>query len=72
MSLEIRETQDGSHTLYITELDEHYHSYHGAIQEALHVFINNGLNPLLKAKQLNILEGRVGHWIKQSAHMSLC
>ncbi|MEY3085762.1 MAG: tRNA (5-methylaminomethyl-2-thiouridine)(34)-methyltransferase MnmD [Bacteroidota bacterium] len=56
MSLELRETQDGSHTLYITELDEHYHSYHGAIQEALHVFINNGLNPLLNAKQLNILE----------------
>jgi len=37
-------TDDGSHTLFVPELNEHYHSTHGAIQESAHVFINNGLN----------------------------
>jgi tRNA U34 5-methylaminomethyl-2-thiouridine-forming methyltransferase MnmC len=43
---EIRQTADGSTTIFIPELDEHYHSHHGAIQEARHVFIKNGLNVL--------------------------
>ncbi|MFA7492116.1 MAG: SAM-dependent methyltransferase, partial [Proteiniphilum sp.] len=29
----IETTADGSHTLYLPELDEHYHSTHGAVQE---------------------------------------
>jgi len=36
-------TADGSSSIFIPELDESYHSMHGAIQEANHVFINNGL-----------------------------
>ncbi len=36
-------TEDGSHTLYVPELQEHYHSTHGAIQESMHVFIDAGL-----------------------------
>ena len=43
MKLELRKTADGSNTLYVPELDEHYHSFHGALQEARHVFIKNGL-----------------------------
>lgn len=35
-------TEDGSHTLYVPELDEHYHSVHGAVQESDHVFIKTG------------------------------
>lgn len=34
---------DGSHTLFVPELDEHYHSTRGAIQESLHVYIEAGL-----------------------------
>lgn len=57
MKVELRETNDGSHTLFIPELNENYHSHHGAIQEARHVFINQGLNPLLnKNNPINILE----------------
>ena len=41
---EIRQTSDGSHTLYVPELDEHYHSIHGAIQESEHIFIGNGFD----------------------------
>lgn len=31
-------TTDGSHTLYIPELDEHYHSVKGARTESLHIY----------------------------------
>lgn len=37
-------TEDGSHTLYVPDLDEHYHSVHGAISESDHIFIKSGLN----------------------------
>jgi len=36
-------TEDGSHTIYRPDLDEHYHSINGAIQESEHVFIRAGL-----------------------------
>jgi tRNA U34 5-methylaminomethyl-2-thiouridine-forming methyltransferase MnmC len=36
-------TGDGSKTLFVSELNEHYHSTHGALAEARHVFIKNGL-----------------------------
>ncbi len=36
-------TEDGSHTLYVPELNEHYHSTHGAMQESTHIFIREGL-----------------------------
>ena len=44
---EIKTTLDGSKTLYINDLNEHYHSHNGAIQEAEHVFIKNGLKNVL-------------------------
>ena len=47
MKTEIRETKDGSTTLYVPELNEHYHSVNGALQESLHVFIGAGLNYML-------------------------
>ena len=47
--VEIRVTADGSATLYVPALDEHYHSHHGARQESAHVFIQAGLAPLLAA-----------------------
>lgn len=48
-------TSDGSHTIYVPELDEHYHSVHGAVQESLHIFIKNGFETC-KADNLNIFE----------------
>lgn len=48
-------TADGSSTIHLPDLDEHYHSKHGAIQEAKHVFIKNGLS-LFKNKNVAILE----------------
>ena len=43
MDREIITTEDGSTTLYIPELNEHYHSIHGAIQESTHIFIKAGI-----------------------------
>ena len=36
-------TADGSYTLYVPQLDEHYHSVKGALTEAQHIFIDLGL-----------------------------
>ncbi|HAV01676.1 MAG TPA: peptidase [Chryseobacterium sp.] len=55
MKREIRTTSDGSNTLYISALNESYHSHHGAVQEAKHVFIENGLKQIYNS-QINILE----------------
>lgn len=43
MSLQIITTADGSHSLLNTELNETYHSVHGAIRESQYVFIEQGL-----------------------------
>ncbi|WP_428228593.1 tRNA (5-methylaminomethyl-2-thiouridine)(34)-methyltransferase MnmD [Flavobacterium sp.] len=55
MKREIIKTLDGSTTIHLQEWDECYHSKHGAIQEAKHVFIKNGLS-LFDNKPVSILE----------------
>lgn len=57
MKRSILETADGSKTIYIDEWNESYHSVHGAVQEAIHVFINQGLKCFENSiEQLKILE----------------
>jgi tRNA U34 5-methylaminomethyl-2-thiouridine-forming methyltransferase MnmC len=41
--MKIEQTADGSYTLYVPELDEHYHSVKGALTESQHIFIDMGL-----------------------------
>jgi tRNA U34 5-methylaminomethyl-2-thiouridine-forming methyltransferase MnmC len=48
MDLKIRQTADNSNTLFVPSLDEHYHSINGAVQESMHVFIDNGLKRIRK------------------------
>jgi tRNA U34 5-methylaminomethyl-2-thiouridine-forming methyltransferase MnmC len=48
-------TSDGSHTLFVPELNEHYHSINGAVQESNHVFISSGYDHS-KADPLRIFE----------------
>ena len=61
MHHQIRTTADGSSTLYIPELNEHYHSIHGACQESVHVFINAGLLQFQHVKkEIKILEVGLG------------
>ena len=36
-------TDDGSSSIFLPELNEHYHSKYGAMAESMYVFIKNGL-----------------------------
>lgn len=57
MKTEIRITGDGSFTLFVPELDEHYHSTFGALTESQHVFIDAGLKPALQHfDEIHLLE----------------
>ena len=48
MNLSIQTTEDGSNTLYVDDIDEHYHSMHGAIEESKYVYIQHGLHACKK------------------------
>ena len=41
-------TSDGSHSLYVPDINECYHSIHGAVNESNHVYIKEGLMRLNK------------------------
>ncbi|HMP98132.1 MAG TPA: tRNA (5-methylaminomethyl-2-thiouridine)(34)-methyltransferase MnmD [Cyclobacteriaceae bacterium] len=59
MTVQIITTADGSHSLLNSDLDETYHSRHGALQESAYVFIKMGFDFFLaqhKPKSINILE----------------
>ncbi len=55
-------TKDGSKTIHIPEWNEQYHSTHGAIQEAKHVYLKHGLaffcasEGYVKQSQISVLE----------------
>jgi len=55
MKREIIITEDGSSSIFIPEMDETYHSTHGSIQEAAHVFLKNGIQRTEK-EELSIFE----------------
>jgi len=55
MKRKIITSDDGSHTIYVPELKEHYHSTFGAISESMHIFINEGFN-CIDSDEINILE----------------
>lgn len=59
-SAKIVKTADGTDTLYLPLLDEHYHSLHGARQESQHVYIEEGLRYWWSRKKdisvINVLE----------------
>jgi tRNA U34 5-methylaminomethyl-2-thiouridine-forming methyltransferase MnmC len=63
MSLRVITTHDGSHSLFNEELNETYHSVHGAVQESKHVFIKSGLEFYLQqtnSSPVQILEVGLG------------
>lgn len=58
--MEVLETQDGSSTILSSDFNVTYHSRFGAIQESEHVFINNGLLPLIQTSNEKIRIFEVG------------
>ena len=55
MDKKLIKTTDGSHTVVDTKTNETYHSENGAINESIHVYIQNGLSRTTK-DEINILE----------------
>lgn len=49
-------TEDGSTSLKLADVDEQYHSVHGAWNESTHIYIHNGLRQCLQLPQISILE----------------
>ncbi len=64
----IQQTEDGSHTLFVPSMDEHYHSVNGALQESKHVFIQAGLHAIHK-ERIRVLE--IGFGTGLNAFLSL-
>ncbi len=76
--IEIITTHDGSSSIYLPQMDETYHSTHGAMAESQHVYINTGLKYLIDRGEgvVNIFEFGFGtglnailtylYWNKQS------
>ena len=62
-------TDDGSHTIYLPEMDEHYHSVHGAIQESMHIYIDQGLMQTSQ-KDISVLE--IGFGTGLNAYLTYC
>jgi len=60
LNTEIIKTSDGSNTLYVRDLDEQYHSVHGAVTESEHVFIKNGWQALPNKPHVVVLEVGLG------------
>jgi len=73
MQKELILTEDGSHTLRVKEIDECYHSTHGAVQESMHIFIESGLREYVSVNgdksEINILE--IGFGTGLNAFLSL-
>jgi len=55
MKREIRISEDGSHTIYVPDLNEHYHSINGAVTESQHIFIDAAFR-FCQKQEVRILE----------------
>lgn len=76
MQRKIITTADGSKTIHLPDWNEQYHSKHGAVQEAVHVFIKTGLHhfchselDLESKKNISILE--IGFGTGLNAYLTL-
>ncbi len=59
MAISLQLTKDHSHTLYVPELDETYHSRNGAIEEAMYVYIGRGLLDFVAGEQESAVRSRL-------------
>jgi tRNA U34 5-methylaminomethyl-2-thiouridine-forming methyltransferase MnmC len=54
-NMQIINTFDGSHTIYVSEMNEQYHSLNGALTESQYVYIEKGYN-FHPAKKVTVFE----------------
>lgn len=53
--LKLITTEDGSHSLLREDLNETYHSFHGAMGESQYVFMQQGVDYLLDQKEMGLI-----------------
>ncbi|MDE6397200.1 MAG: tRNA (5-methylaminomethyl-2-thiouridine)(34)-methyltransferase MnmD [Muribaculaceae bacterium] len=73
--MELTPTDDGSPTLYLPDIDEHYHSTKGAVTESLHVYVRSGflhrLESPVENDQIRVLEIGFGTGLNASLTASV-
>ena len=73
MKKKIFKTKDGSPSYIINELNETYHSRHGALTEALHIYIEKGLASWIEKnnkKEVRIFD--MGFGTGLNAYLAIC
>ncbi|MFA7275099.1 MAG: tRNA (5-methylaminomethyl-2-thiouridine)(34)-methyltransferase MnmD [Crocinitomicaceae bacterium] len=71
MQRKVVTTADGSRTIHLEEWNENYHSHHGALQEAKHVFIEKVRERMAGRKEISILEMGFGTGLNAMLTMEL-
>ncbi len=66
--MELQQTTSGEYTIYIPSMDETYHSRNGAISEAKHVFLQEGMDRT--TGNIRILEVGFGTGPKRVTHFT--
>lgn len=69
--IKIITTSDGSHTIYVPELNEHYHSVHGAVLESSMVFIENGFR-YCRSENVSVFEAGFGTGLNALLTLTEC
>ena len=72
MKREVVKTADGSMTIHIPEMNENYHSGHGALQEAKHVFLQHGLVDFKDKEEVAIFEMGFGTGLNALMTLEYC
>lgn len=68
MDIALKQTEDGSHTLYNKTIDECYHSIHGAKNESNHIFIQSAF---LQCKKQEVSVFEMGFGTGLNAFLTL-
>lgn len=55
-TMQLITTSDGSHTLFVPAINEHYHSTFGALTESQHIFIQAGFEALIGRSSTVVFE----------------
>lgn len=71
MQRKVVQTADGSKTIHLEEWNENYHSHHGALQEARHVFVEKVRERIAGKKEISILEMGFGTGLNAILTMEL-
>lgn len=67
----LHDSQDGSHTIFSSKYNAHYHSVYGALEESIHVFIMAGLYYFHRKGKTNLCLLEMGFGSGLNAYLTL-